>query len=252
MTPHSIELVPRDEATLQRELRQIAKRFPGFDTVNIPDLTRFELRSWVACRLARRFVGRAIPHLRAADVDLLGAHGGGLALDVLKQHLSAARLHEVIVVQGDTPDGDTPEGVTSSVALIRALRESLPELTIYAALDPYRSSPQRECAYAAEKRAAGADGFFTQPFFDLRYQDVWADLLDEERVYWGVSPVLAASTRRYWERRNRAFLPRDFEPSLAWNRRYAAAALAWAEERQASLYFMPIRADLVELLGGLV
>lgn len=173
-------------------------------------------------------------------------------LDQLKQHLVEAELEQVIVVQGDTQAGVAAEGVTTSIQLIRALRETLPALTIFAALDPYRASPQRERAYAEEKREAGADGFCTQPFFDLRYQDVWADLLAGERVYWGVTPILKESTRRYWERRNRAFLPKDFEPNLAWNRRYAAQALKWAAERDACLYFLPIRADLVELLGGLV
>ncbi|MCP5056069.1 MAG: methylenetetrahydrofolate reductase [bacterium] len=251
MLPHSIELIPRTEASLQADLQRIRECLPGFDTVNIPDLPRFRLRSWEACRTALGRVNRAIPHLRAMDVDLMGAEHAPLSLDLLKQHLVEANLEEVIIVQGDTPDGRAPAGGTTSVQLIRALRETLPGLTIYAALDPYRASPSRECAYAREKREAGADGFFTQPFFDLRYQDVWADLLAGERVYWGVSPVMAASTRRYWERRNLAFLPRDFEPTLAWNRRYAEHAMAWAAECEASLYFMPIRVDLVEILGGL-
>ncbi|MCP5070312.1 MAG: methylenetetrahydrofolate reductase [bacterium] len=266
MNTHSIELVPRSEASLQADLNRIRECLPGFGTVNIPDLTRFPLRSWEACQLARGQVSRAIPHLRAMDVDLLGGQSLGgqslggqrpggqsapLSLELLKQHLVLAELDEVIVVQGDTPDGCAAGGVTTTVELIRALRQALPQLTIYAALDPYRASPAPECAYAQEKRQAGADGFFTQPFFDLRYQDVWADLLAGERVYWGVSPVLAASTRRYWEQRNRAFLPRDFEPTLAWNRCYAERALAWADERNASLYFMPLRVDVVEILGGL-
>ncbi|MBW2245356.1 MAG: methylenetetrahydrofolate reductase [Deltaproteobacteria bacterium] len=251
MLPHSIELIPRSEASLEADLLRIRESLPGFDTVNIPDLSRFALRSWDACRMARGHVSRAIPHLRAMDFDLMGAQRAPLSLDLLKQRILEAGLEEVIVVQGDTPDGCAPRGVTTSVQLIRALRETLPDLTIFAALDPYRASPARECAYAREKREAGADGFFTQPFFDLRYQDVWADLLAGERVYWGVSPLMAASTRRYWERRNLAFLPRDFEPTLAWNRCYAKRAIAWAAECQASLYFMPIRVDLVEILGGL-
>ena len=67
---------------------------------------------------------------------------------------------------------------------------------------------------ARAKIEAGADGFFTQPYFDLRLLEVWADLLPDVPTYWGVTPVLADSTRRYWERRNAAFLPRDFAPTI--------------------------------------
>lgn len=175
-----------------------------------------------------------------------------MGFSTLKRHLVEADLNEVIVVQGDEPDQGLAAGAANSLELIGALRESLPDLGIFAALDPYRSSPCREREYAAKKREAGATGFFTQPFFDLRHQEVWADLMHGERVYWGLSPVLTNGSRRYWEQRNRAFLPQRFEATMDWNRCYARDVLAWAEEQDASLYFMPIRADLTEWLGGLI
>jgi methylenetetrahydrofolate reductase (NADPH) len=123
---------------------------------------------------------------------------------------------------------------------------------VYAALDPYRSGFHEELAGLQAKLDAGAHGFFSQPFFDLRLLEVWADLVAGREVWWGVTPVLSTATRRYWEAKNRTVFPADFAPTLDWNRRFAARALAWARERGANLYFMPIRADLVRWLGGIL
>ncbi len=249
MATLSIELVPRSREALAADLQQVRARFPSVDTVNLPDLVRFPLRSWDACGIARAYLPRTIPHLRACDVDLAGdGRGGRLALPALKDRLAAHDLREVIVVQGDDAQG---EGATT-LQLIEALRAHDAGLVIHAALDPYRASPRRERDYAAEKRAAGADGFFTQPFFDLRVLEVWAELFEGESVTWGLSPILSPASRRYWERRNLAFLPADFRPTLEWNRAHAARTLRWARAQGASLYVMPIRADLEDWLGGLL
>ena len=245
---------PAAPRTSPRELRRLHVHFPEVRTVNLPDLTRFSLRSWQACALAQPTHPRAIPHLRACDVDLLDeGREGRLGLTELKGLCARHRFREVIVVQGDEPEAQALGARTPrSVELIAALHEGLPDLAIYAALDPYRASPQRERDYALEKREAGACGFFTQPFFDLRYLEVWDDLLAGETLYWGLTPILTPGNRRYWERRNRAFLPSDFEPTLAWNRDHARRVIAWAEAQRAALYFMPIRADLVDWVGGLL
>jgi methylenetetrahydrofolate reductase (NADPH) len=82
--------------------------------------------------------------------------------------------------------------------------------------------------------------------------DVCADALPGVEIYWGVSPVVQASSRRYWEVKNRAFFPASFEPTLEWNRRFAADCLRWAREREERLYFMPIRVPLDTYLTGLL
>lgn len=46
--------------------------------------------------------------------------------------------------------------------------------------------------------------------------------------------------------------PADFEPTLAWSRAFASRALAFARERGAHLYFMPIRVELADWLGGVL
>jgi len=247
MTHVSIELVPRSAESIAADLALIQARLPSVRMVNIPDLLAFELRSWEACCQARATVARAIPHLRAMDVEL--ERGVPRLVDTLR----AGGLAEVLVVQGDRPQ-DLHRAVypTKSVDLIRALKAAVPGMRIYAAIDPYRSSVRGEIELAAAKRDAGADGFFTQPFFDLRLMDVWADLLAGDEVFWGVSPVLSERTRRYWQTKNNAFFPAAFAPTLEWNRRFAADALAWVRGRNAHVYYMPIRADIASYLEGIL
>jgi methylenetetrahydrofolate reductase (NADPH) len=246
VTRVSVELVPRSEASLEAELRALCAAFPRLDTVNVPDLLRFPLRSWDACGLARRFVARAIPHLRAMDFE-------PGRIDGLSEDLARNRIEEVIVVRGDAPQ-DMARRVfpTRSDELVVALKRRSPELRVYAALDPYRGSFRDELEHVEAKREAGADGLFTQPFFDLRLMDVWADLLPAIPIYWGVTPVTAPSTRRYWETKNHAILPASFAPTLDWSRRFAKEALAWAQERETHVYFMPIRTDPLAYLHGLL
>ena len=156
-------------------------------------------------------------------------------------------------MQGDPPqDLHHPVFPTKSVELIRALKAALPDATVYAAVDPYRASFRAEMEHVAAKIEAGADGFFTQPFFDLRLMDVWAEVLAGQEVYWGVSPVLSERTQRYWQTKNNAFFPASFAPTLEWNRRFAAECLAWVRARGAHIYYMPIRTDIAAYLEGIV
>ena len=245
MTRLSLELVPRSLASIAEEVATIGERFAAIDTVNVPDLLRFDLRSWDACGHARRGIGRAIPHLRAMDFD-------PVKLAPLLAHLDRHALREVLVVRGDPPQ-EPGRAVfpTRSHELVAALKRARPDLRVYAAIDPYRAGLREELEAAHQKRDAGADGFFSQPFFDLRLLAAWADLLEGHDVYWGVTPITGERSRRYWETKNRAVFPASFSPTLDWSRRFAADALAWARERDANLYFMPIRVDAVQWLGEL-
>lgn len=246
MSRLSIELVPRSLPSLEDELRGLRAGFPAVDTVNVPDLLRFPLRSWDACRAARRFVPHAIPHLRAMDFPLDKPFP-------LVDFLADAGIGEVLVVAGDPPqDLAHPVHPARPVEWIRRLKQEAPGLRVYAAFDPYRAGLRAELEAAQAKLAAGAAGLFSQPFFDLRLLEVWAELLAGVPVWWGFSPVLSAATRRYWETKNHTVFPADFAPTLAWNRRFAEAALAWLRERDADAYFMPIRARLDAWLGGLL
>lgn len=242
----SIELVPRDVATLTRELQLVREIVPSIETINIPDLLQFPLRSWEGCKLAQEYFPQTIPHLRAIDYNLARPL---TIVDTLRE----AGIREVLVISGDPPQDMTRRVYrTSATDLIRALRKELPQLRIHAGLDPYRSSIRDELDYVKLKLDAGADGFFTQPFFDLRFMGVYQDLLQGLEVYWGICPVTSERSRDYWENRNNAFFPPTFRPDLEWNRAFAAEALDFAAKSGGNIYFMPIRADLRAYLGGLI
>ncbi len=246
MTRISIELVPRDVAQLQQELGQIETHFPSIDTVNIPDLLRFDVRSWQGCALARRHVRHAIPHLRA--IDFSKNEPFPLA-GFFREH----GIREVLVVSGDPPPADeTIADGASSVELIGLIRREMPEMTIYAAIDPYRHGIQQEIAYAQAKQAAGANGFFTQPFFDVRLMEIFWEQLPAFDIYWGVSPVLTGGSKNYWTSRNRAVFPATFEPTLDWNQAFGRRALDFARQTGTNAYFMPIRADVKTYLSGVL
>jgi methylenetetrahydrofolate reductase (NADPH) len=240
----SVELVPRSADALCADL-DIVRSFPDVDTVNVPDLMRFAVRSWDACHLAHGYMPRAVPHLRSIDFDERGC-------EALCSWLVERSIDEVLVVTGDPPqEMARPVFPTRPTDLIRWLKAAIPDMTVYAGLDPYRSGFRDERDYCHQKRDAGAGGFFTQPFFDLRLLDLYADLMDGETIFWGVSPVLSARSQRYWEARNRALFPRDFAPTMEWNVRFGRQALAFAHGRGTNLYTMPIKIDLREYLTGL-
>jgi methylenetetrahydrofolate reductase (NADPH) len=246
IVPISIELVPRSRAAIASDIDVLRREFPEIGMVNIPDLLRFDLRSWDACAIARGSLARAIPHVRAMDFSLKAATR-------LAALLGEQGLSEALIVRGDPPqDLARPVHATTSAELIAALKQVAPSIRLYASFDPYRQGLRAAVDSAHEKIEAGASGLFTQPFFDLRLLQVCSDLLPRTEIFWGVSPVLSAASRRYWEVKNHAVFPSRFEPTLGWNRDFAAQCLEWARETEASLYFMPIRVGLSEYLGGLL
>lgn len=246
MSTLSIELVPRGHDSLQEEMQLIREHFPAVDTINIPDLLKFPLRSWEACRQAKALFPHAIPHLRAIDFDLRQPFP-------LVEEFSRSGLDTVLVIAGDQPQ-DMSRRVyrTSSINLIRTLKAAMPSLRVYAGIDPYRTGIKAELDYVNRKIDAGADGFFTQPFFDLRLMEIYSDLLSGLDVFWGISPVMSERSKDYWDNLNNAIFPPDFEPTLAWNRRLAQDAMTFATATGANIYFMPIRINLVEYLEGIL
>lgn len=242
----AIELVPRNQEVLERDLLKVKTHFPRIDTINIPDLLKFSLRSWDACAQSKAHFPHAIPHLRAIDFDMTKPFP-------LTEKFTRAGFDSVLVIAGDQPQ-DMSRRVyrTSSIDLIRAIKAELPGIKVYAGIDPYRTGIKTELDYVKRKRDAGADGFFTQPFFDLRLMEIYRDLLAGLEVFWGISPVMSERSKDYWDNLNNAIFPPDFEPTLEWNRNFAKQALDFVMESESNIYFMPIRVDLVEYLQGIV
>ena len=246
MAKISIELVPRDKEALQQDLQLVRDNFPNIETINVPDLLKFSLRSWDACAQAKQLFPEAIPHLRAIDFDLERPFP-------LTETFTEAGFDSVLVIAGDQPQ-DMSRRVyrTSSIELIRTVKKELPGIKVYAGIDPYRTGIKTELDYVKRKRDAGADGFFTQPFFDLRLMEIYSDLLAGLDVFWGISPVMSTRSKDYWDNLNNAIFPPDFEPTLEWNRAFARKALDLCQRKDSNIYFMPIRVDLVEYLDGIL
>lgn len=246
MSRISIELVPRNSEVLEKDLKTVVEEFSHIDTVNVPDIIRFSVRSWLACNTARQYVTHAIPHIRSIDFNLKEP-------EVISGIVEDNNLNEVLVVTGDPPS-DLSRKVyrTSSTSLIAFLKRNYPKLKVYAAIDPYRSGLKDEMDYIQKKKDVGADGFFTQPFFDVKFMELYSEQLNGSDIYWGVSPVMGDGSRSYWENRNSAFFPPDFEPTLEWNRKFAKAALDFVKERNDNIYFMPIKTSLTSYLSGIL
>lgn len=242
----SIELIPRGEADLLNDARTARSLMPQATAFNIPDLMRFPMRSWEACRITSSILPASIPHIRAIDIP----PGDGLPI---AESILAAGLGEVLVVRGDPPhDMSQRTYPNSSEDIIRRFKRHCPGVRVYAAFDPYRLGFRDELAAVVRKLDAGADGFFTQPVFDVRLLDLCAEMMRGQTVYWGVAPVIGERARAYWETTNRVVFPAGFEPTLAWNRAFAPKAVRMARELGGNVYFMPIRVSLAAYLTDLL
>lgn len=242
----AIELVPRNREVLERDLQIVREHFPQIETINIPDLLQFNLRAWDAGEIVAKQIPRVIPHLRAIDFDL---NAEWPFLETIRRSGCPA----VLAISGDPPQDMLHRIYRTPVTeFINRLKRELPGVRVYAGLDPYRNGVKQELDYVHAKLTAGADGLFTQPFFDLRFMEIWSDLLEGIDTWWGIAPVLTEKSQAYWENKNNGFFPPDFEPTLEWNRQFTKRALHFVKARNASAYIMPIRADIKKYLEGII
>ena len=240
----SVELVPRSCEELKADLEFLERYKDLVGVINVPDLLRLDIRSWEGAGIAREYYPAAMPHIRAMDIDL------DQELP-MKAYLREHGIKEVLVIEGDPPQSMAHETYpTTSTDVIRKFREEMPEVTVYAGIDQYRSSMRQELYRIKRKKQAGAAGFFTQPFFDMRYLAIYADMLQGLNIYWGVSPVLSARSQSYWERKNNVVFPSDFAPTLEWSTDFARQVMQWTRDHDANIYIMPIKTGLQEYLTG--
>jgi methylenetetrahydrofolate reductase (NADPH) len=242
----SVELVPRGEAELLEDARTVRSVMPEATAFNIPDLMQFSIRSWQACKLTSKILSASIPHIRAIDVP----PGDDLPL---AEEILTAGLGEVLVIRGDPPhDLSRRTYPNSSEDIIRRFKRRCPGIRVYAAFDPYRLGFRDELTAVRRKIDAGADGFFTQPMFDLRLLDICAEMLQGQNVYWGLAPILGERSQAYWQTTNRVVFPIGFTPTLDWNRDFAVKAVRAIRGFEGNVYFMPIRVNLSAYLSGLL
>jgi methylenetetrahydrofolate reductase (NADPH) len=242
----SVELIPRGEADLLNDARTVRSVMPQASALNIPDLMRFPMRSWEACRLTSAVMPASIPHIRAIDIP----PGDDLPI---AEAILAAGLDEVLVIRGDPPhDLSHRTYPNTSEDIIRRFKRHCPGVRVYAAFDPYRLGLRDELTAVRRKIDAGADGFFTQPVFDLRLLGICAEMLQGYTVYWGIAPVIGERSRAYWETTNRVVFPAGFVSTLEWNKDFAARAVGAVRDLGGNVYFMPIRVNLSAYLGDLL
>ncbi len=242
----SVELIPRGEAELLDDAKTVRSVMPQANAFNIPDLMRFSMRSWDACKLTSGILPASIPHIRAIDIP----PGDDLPL---ADAIQAAGFNEVIIIRGDPPrDMSHRTYPNSSEDIIRRFKRQCPGLRVYAAFDPYRLGFREELSAVQRKLDAGADGFFTQPLFDLRLLQICAEMLRGIDVFWGIAPVLGARSQAYWETTNRVIFPSGFMPTPDWNRNFAVQSVQTVRDLGGNIYFMPIRVNLTTYLTGLL
>lgn len=241
----SIEIIPRVKETIVSNLELIKSNFPTVDAVNIPDLPKYNIRSWEACSYVKQYYNNSIPHIRAIDINL-------------KEHLAMADIineidiQEILVVSGDSPQEITKKIYpTTSIDAIKKFKKELPDIKVYAAIDQYRTSFKKELDYINAKIDVGADGFFFQPFFDLRLLGMYAEKLNTANVFFGISPVLSEQSVNYWKIKNNVVFPSKFLPTMEWNTDFGREVVDFVRTCKGNLYLMPIKVDLVTYLKGM-
>lgn len=242
----SLELVPRSKESFTEELSRVKNDFPCIDTLNIPDILKFDMRIPEACEVGVSFFSNVIPHLRAVSESKEKPFS-------YKDFFLEKGIKEVLVILGDNPEivskSDDP---CDSIDLIRKIKSEMPEVKVYAGIDQWRSTFQEEMDYAHLKIEAGADGFFTQPFFDTGHIEQWSGALKDVDVFWGLAPVVRESSRHYWENKNKVIFPDNFRCTMDWNQKLAKDALQITDAERSHIYFCPITVDFVEYLKGIV
>jgi len=94
-------------------------------------------------------------------------------------------------------------------------------------------------------------GFFSQPFYDSRMIEIYAEHMRGLETYIGISPITSQASMNYWEVKNRVKFPVDFRPDYDWNVKFANSVIASAAASGLNVYFMPIRIDLARYFGGI-
>lgn len=228
-TSISIELVPRSKEEVLADAA-CAATYLEITHINIPDIERFALRSVDAIRFIREKFGDRfvyVPHIRAIASALIPDNFPG---DI------------ALIVQGDIPAQFDPANVPYAAEHIASLSD---RVRVMAGIDPYRSSLEHEQKLIRAKIAAGASGFFTQPFFSLPHIRYWDTILPKEyEIFFGVSPITTEASLVYWRDKNHVVFPHGFSLAVSRQAAFARSVIRWAKAHGRSVYLMPIRIPL--------
>lgn len=239
-----IELVPHSLEPFEQDVLKLLRMFPELSGVNIPDVLRVPVRSHEAAAPLVKQGVNAIPHIRVGDRPLSDTHA-------LVKDLVGLGLTHLLFVSGDKPEGLKVQYDVTPLMAIESVREMFPQLKIYAALDPYRTSIKEEIFYARLKLKAGAIGFFTQPFFYSELATIYLEQLADSEIFLGISPVTTEGSLSYWKNRNSAVFPAEFSLELSYNAGLALRLTELAHQFGQHTYHMPIKVSPVDYLNAL-
>ncbi|MCK5120512.1 MAG: methylenetetrahydrofolate reductase [Methylococcales bacterium] len=240
----SFEIVPRTHQAFEEQYQFVSTLGKSISMINVPDIQRFDIRSWDTGKKVDRSKHQFVPHFRASDFSL----ESGDIFRIIEEN----ELDHVLLVSGDPPEGIKREFHNTSVLdLIRVVKQRFPKITIHAGFDPHRHGLQEECHYVQRKVEAGASSFFSQPFYDIRLIEIYAEHLQGIETFIGLSPITTLSSMNYWEVKNKVKFPVNFKAEYEWNINFSNQAIAMAREVGFNIYFMPIRINLQEYFGKL-
>tara|TARA_Y100000591_G_scaffold253291_1_gene224895 strand:- start:3 stop:743 length:741 start_codon:yes stop_codon:yes gene_type:complete len=228
-----LELVPRNLETLYQNSKLFLDTFNDLSGINIPDIKRLPIRSHEAAQHLLNHNLTAIPHIRTQDASL-SDHITAM------QTLYAKGLRHVLLISGD-PDNQSASFDSSPDMLCKELKNAFSDLTVYCGIDPYRQAYDDECRYAEKKLTAGADGLFSQPFFDVTLYKKYVKQFSTTHFFCGISPVTTEASFTYWKTINKVPFPTSFDLSLDYNIRLAKELLACSKSYNQHAYLMPIR-----------
>ncbi len=240
----SFEIVPRTHQAFETQYQFVSTLGKSISMINVPDIQRFDIRSWDTGKKIDRSKHQFVPHFRSSDFSL----ESGDIFRIIEEN----ELDHVLLVSGDPPEGIKREFHNTSVLdLIRVVKQRFPNITIHAGFDPHRNGLQEECNYVQRKVDAGASGFFSQPFYDIRLIEIYAEHLQGIETFIGLSPITTLSSMNYWEVKNKVKFPVNFKPEYDWNIDFSNQVISMARDIGFNIYFMPIRINLQDYFGKL-
>lgn len=237
----SFEIVPRTQQAFEEQYQFASSLGSSISMINVPDIQRFDIRSWETVEKIDRSQHQFIPHFRATDFSL----AAGDIFPIIEQY----ELDHVLLVSGDPPEGMKKVHNTNVLDLIKAVKQKFPDITIHAGFDPHRSGLQEECDYVHRKIDAGASSFFSQPFYDTRLIEIYAEHMQGIETFIGLSPITTLPSMNYWEVKNKVKFPTIFKPEYEWNIKFSNKVINMARDMDFNIYFMPIRINLDKFFG---
>ncbi|NOR71523.1 MAG: methylenetetrahydrofolate reductase, partial [Methylomarinum sp.] len=112
----SFEIVPRTYQAFEEQYQFVSTLGESISMINVPDIQRFDIRSWDTGKKVDRSKHQFVPHFRASDFSL----ESGDIFRIIEEN----ELDHVLLVSGDPPEGIKREFHNTSVLdLIRVVKQ---------------------------------------------------------------------------------------------------------------------------------